>query len=153
VNSRRLTRRRRAEAYADPALHAVVAAAVARPLGRRPLAAAVAASALIDLDHLVAARSLDTSAWLSLPRRPPTHSVAAVAASGALVGALGGVHYGWATFAGLLSHILRDAVDAETPLLWPWSGGVRLSERVLVLGTAGLILGSWALSRATAGRG
>jgi membrane-bound metal-dependent hydrolase YbcI (DUF457 family) len=145
-----LSRRRRIDAYADPALHAAVAAAVALPLGRRALATSVAASALIDLDHLVAARSLEPDAWLTLPRRPPTHRVAAVAASGALVGALAGARYGWATFAGLLSHVLRDAVDAETPLLWPWAGRERLPERALVLGSAGLTLGSWALSRARA---
>jgi membrane-bound metal-dependent hydrolase YbcI (DUF457 family) len=148
-----VSRRRRADAYADPALHAVVAGAVALPLGRRAQAAAVAASALIDLDHVVAARSLELRAWLTLGRRPPTHSLAAATASGALVGALAGGRYGWATFAGLLSHVLRDAVDAETPLLWPWAGRERLPARVLLVGSAGLTLGSWALSRARAAGG
>ena len=144
------SRRRRAEAYADPVLHALVAAAAALPLGRRPLAAAVAASVLIDVDHVVAARSIEPAALWTLARRPPSHSAAAAVASGALVGAVGGPRYGWAAFGGLLSHVLRDAVEGKTPLLWPWASRERVPERVLLLGSAGLMLGSWAISRATA---
>jgi membrane-bound metal-dependent hydrolase YbcI (DUF457 family) len=53
-------------------------------------------------------------------------------------------------FGGLLSHILRDAVEGKTPLLWPWAKREHAPERVLVLGSAGLTLGSWLLSRARA---
>jgi membrane-bound metal-dependent hydrolase YbcI (DUF457 family) len=142
------SRRRRAEAYADPVLHGLVAAAVALPLGRRPVAASVAAGFLIDVDHVVIARSIDPADLWTMRRRPLSHSATAAAATGALVGALAGRRYGWATFAGLLSHVLRDAVDGKTPLLWPWASQEHAPERVLLIGSAGLVVGSWAISRA-----
>jgi membrane-bound metal-dependent hydrolase YbcI (DUF457 family) len=144
------SRRRRAESYADPVLHGLVAAAVALPLGRRPVAASVAAGLLIDLDHVVVVRSIDPADLWTMPRRPLSHSATAAAASGALVGALAGRRYGWAAFAGLLSHVLRDAVEGKTPLLWPWASRERAPERVLLIGSAGLMLGSWAINRASA---
>jgi membrane-bound metal-dependent hydrolase YbcI (DUF457 family) len=141
------SRRRRAEAYADPLFHALVSAAVAVPLGRRAMTMSVAAGLLIDLDHPVAARSLAVDRMWTMPLRPPTHSVTVAVASGALVGAAAGPRYGWATFAGLLSHVLRDAVEAKTLVLWPWSARDRVSERTFLTGTAALALGSWALRR------
>jgi membrane-bound metal-dependent hydrolase YbcI (DUF457 family) len=144
------SRRRRAEAYADPVLHGLVAAAAALPLGRRPTVASVAASLLIDLDHVVVARSIEPAALWTLPRRPLSHSATAAAVSGALVGTVAGRRYGWAAFSGLLSHVLRDAVEGKTPLLWPWASRERAPERVLLIGSAGLMLGSWAISRASA---
>jgi membrane-bound metal-dependent hydrolase YbcI (DUF457 family) len=153
-----LTARRRLEAYADPLLHALVAAAVAAPLvprrGRGPLLAAVAAGTLIDLDHPVAARSLRLEAMLSLDARPPSHSAVVAVATGTAAAAAAGPVYGWAAFGGLLSHILRDAADdaAPTPLLWPWSATERCSRAVFLGGAAGLAAGSWAVSRASAGR-
>ena len=53
------SRRRRAEAYADPLFHALVSAAVVRPLGGRAMVTSVAAGLLIDFDHPIAARSLE----------------------------------------------------------------------------------------------
>lgn len=147
------SRRRRAESYADPVLHGLVAAAVALPLGRRSVAASVAAGLIIDLDHVVVVRSLDPADLWTMPCRPPSHSATAAIASGALVGTLAGRRYGWATFAGLLSHVLRDAVEGKTPLLWPWASREHAPERVLVLGSAGLMLGSWAISRHRAAGG
>jgi membrane-bound metal-dependent hydrolase YbcI (DUF457 family) len=140
------SRRRRAEAYCDPFLHALVSAAVVLPLGRRAIATSVAAGLLIDLDHPVAARSVALEPMWTLPRRPVVHSATVAAASGAAVGALAGRRYAWATFAGLLSHVLRDAVEGKTPVLWPWTDRRSVSTRTLVLGTAALTLGSWALS-------
>ena len=153
-----LDARRRAEAFADPLLHALVAAAVSAPLvprgGRGPLLAAVAAGTLIDLDHPVAARSLRLEAMLSLDSRPRSHSALAAAATGAAAAAAGGPVYGWAAFAGLLSHVLRDAADdsAPTPVLWPWPAPPRLSGEALVAAAAALALGSWAVSLGAAAR-
>jgi hypothetical protein len=142
------TVRRRAEAYFDPLLHGLVSAAVVAPLGRRAQVASVAAGLVIDLDHAVAARSFQVDKMWTMPVRPPTHSVTVAVASGGVVGALAGPSYGWATFAGLLSHVLRDAVEAKTHVLWPWSPRDRVSERAFVAGTAALALASWAFSRA-----
>jgi membrane-bound metal-dependent hydrolase YbcI (DUF457 family) len=144
------SRRRRAEGYLDPPLHALVAGAVALPLGRGPLTAAVGASFLIDLDHVVAARAIDPGSLWSLARRPPSHSASVAVVSGALVGAASGPCYGWAVFGGLLSHVLRDAVEGKTPLLWPFAGHEYAHERVLLAGSAGLLLGSWLISRFSA---
>jgi len=155
---RALTARRRVEAYADPVLHGLVAAAVAAPLvprrGRGPLLAAVAAGTLIDIDHPVAARSLRLEAMLSLDSRPPSHSAVAALATGTAAAAAAGPVYGWAAFGGLLSHILRDASDdtAPTPLLWPWPGSGRCSHGVFLGVAAALAAGSWAVSRAAPGR-
>jgi hypothetical protein len=144
------SRRRRAEGYLDPLLHALVAGAVALPLGRGPITAAVGASFLIDADHVVAARAIDPGSLWSLARRPPSHSASVALASGAIVGAASGPRYGWAVFGGLLSHVLRDAVEGKTPLLWPVAARERAPERVLLAGSAGLLLGSWLISRSSA---
>jgi hypothetical protein len=149
--TRPLSRRRRAEGYLDPLLHALVAGAVAVPLGRGPLTAAVGASLMIDADHVVAARAIDPGSLWSLARRPRSHSASAAVVCGALVGAATGPRYGWAVFGGLLSHVLRDAVEGKTPLLWPLAERERAPERVLLAGSAGLLLGSWLISRCSAG--
>jgi membrane-bound metal-dependent hydrolase YbcI (DUF457 family) len=141
------SRRRRVEAYSDPLLHGLVSAAVAVPLGRRAMGTSVTAGLLIDLDHPVVARSLALGPNITLASRPATHSATVAVASGALVGALAGRRYGWATFAGLLSHVLRDAAEGKTPVLWPWGPRERVSPRAFLGGTAALALGSWALSR------
>jgi hypothetical protein len=141
------SRRRRAEAYADPLFHALVSAAVVRPLGGRAMVTSVAAGLLIDFDHPIAARSLEVDRMWTMPVRPPTHSVTVAVVSGAAVGAMAGPRYGWAAFAGLLSHVLRDATEAKTLVLWPWTPRDRVSSRAFLAGSAALALGSWALSR------
>jgi hypothetical protein len=147
-------RRERLVAYGDPLVHALVAAAVVAPLVRRagsaPLLTAVAAGTLIDVDHPVAARSLDLRENLSLASRPRSHSFVAALATGVVGGAAGGPMHAWAAFAGLASHLLRDAGDgnAPTPLLWPFAPARQLGRVPALGGIAGLAAGSWLLSRA-----
>ena len=114
--------RRHLEAGADPFVHALLAAAVVAPLGRRPMLTAVVAGTLIDVDHAIAARSARPSAMLTLRTRPRSHTLLATLAAAAVGTAAGGPVHGWAGFAGLASHLLRDASDdaAATPLLWPF---------------------------------
>jgi len=158
VKRGRLTRRRRALAYADPLVHALIAAAVVAPLvparGRRPLAVAIAAATLIDLDHALAARSLRTKALLSLPARPPSHSIALALAAGTAAAAAADPVYAWAVSAALVSHLLHDAGDsaAPTPLLWPWAPARQIGRRRQLAGTAAVALGSLLVSRAAARR-
>jgi len=143
--------------YTDPLQHGLIAAAVAAPLvpraGGRVLVTAVAAAVAIDVDHAVAARSWRVSALISLPVRPRTHSFLGAAATGALVAAAAGPLHGWAAFSGLASHLLHDAGDraAPTPLLWPFAPARQLGRRPQLVGTAALVLGSIAISRAMAG--
>jgi hypothetical protein len=141
--------RRYVVAGADPFVHALLAAAVVAPLGRRPMLTAVVAGTLIDVDHAVAARSPRPSAMLTLRTRPRSHALLATLAAAALGTAAGGPTHGWAAYAGLTSHLLRDASDdaAPTPLLWPFRPAGQIGRVPAAAGVAALTLGSWALSR------
>jgi hypothetical protein len=156
-----LGRRRRGPSrlrvYSDPLQHALIAAFVVAPLvpraGSRVIATAVAAATVIDVDHAVAARSFRVRATTSLPARPRTHNVFTAVGAGAVVAAAAGPAHGWAAFSALVSHLLHDAGDtaAPTPMLWPVAAARQLGRRWQLVGTAGLALGSVAISRALAG--
>jgi hypothetical protein len=141
-------------AAADPFAHALLAAAVAAPLGRGAMRTAVAAGTLIDVDHIVAARSAHPRALIGLDTRPRSHALLGAVALGAVGAAAGGSTHGWAAFAGLASHLLRDASDAAapTPLLWPWLPPRQIGRAWAAAGVAALTLGSFAISRVAAGR-
>jgi hypothetical protein len=127
---------------------------VAAPLGRRPMVTAVVAGTVIDVDHAVAARSARPSAMLTLRTRPRSHTLLATLAAAAVGTAAGGPVHGWAAFAGLTSHLLRDASDdaAPTPLLWPLRPPRQIGRARAAAGIAALSLGSWAIRAAGAGR-
>jgi len=142
--------------YSDPLQHAAIAAAVAAPLvpraGRRVLVTAVAAATVIDVDHAIAARSLRLRATTSLATRPRSHSLLTALAAGTAMTAAAGPAHGWAAFGALVSHLLHDAGDdaAPTPVLWPFAPARQLGRRWQLAATAALMLGSVAVSRATA---
>ena len=146
--------------YSDPFQHAAIAAAVVAPLTlgapRRVLATAVAAAVVIDVDHVIAARSARPHHTTGLAQRPRSHSLLAAALAGALVAARAGPAHGWATFAALGSHLLHDAGDtaAPTPVLWPLRPARQLGRRYQLAGTLLLTTGSaaagFAASRARA---
>jgi hypothetical protein len=146
--------RRHLAAGADPFVHALLAAAVVAPLGRRPMLTAVAAGTLIDVDHAIAARSARPSAMLTLRTRPRSHALLVTVAAAALGTAAGGPVHGWAAFAGLASHLLRDASDdaAPTPLLWPWRPPRQIGRGWAAAGVAVLAVGSMVLGRRAAVR-
>lgn len=154
--ARRRSAARLVRLYTDPLQHAGIAAAVAAPLvpktGGRAVLTAVTAAVAIDVDHAVAARSVRVAALTSLSARPPTHSLVVALGAGATVAAATGPVHGWAAFAGLASHLLHDAADrsAPTPVLWPFAPARQLGRRRQAVGTAALLLGSIAVSRATA---
>ncbi len=143
--------------YSDPLQHAAIAAAVAAPLvpraGRGVLVTAVALATVIDFDHAVAARSLRVHATTSLSTRPRSHSLLTALVAGGAVTLAAGPAHGWAAFGALASHLLHDAGDqgAPTPVLWPFAPARQLGRRWQVAATAALVLGSVAVSRATAG--
>jgi hypothetical protein len=144
-----LTARRYLLAAADPLAHALLAAAVAAPLGRRAMVTAVVAGTAIDVDHVVAARSLRPAAMLTMPTRPRSHALAATAVAAAAGVLAGGPVHGWAAFAGLGSHLLRDASDdgAPTPLLWPLRPPRQIPRRWAAVGVGALALGSVVVAR------
>jgi membrane-bound metal-dependent hydrolase YbcI (DUF457 family) len=105
-----------------------IAAAVACTLwlvpawGLRALLVSIAAATLIDVDHAIAAGSVDPARMMALGARPPTHSLAGVSLLGVLVLALFGWRAGFAAFAGATTHIVLDAnAPPGVPLLAPWS--------------------------------
>lgn len=142
----------RVQTYTDPLQHAAIAAAVVAPLGRRVIPTAVSAALAIDVDHVVAARSVRVRNTTALSVRPRTHSLVIAAGAAAVIGARRGPLHGWAAFAGLVSHFLHDAGDraAPTPLFWPFAPARQLGRRRQLVGTAALALASVAISRATA---
>ena len=152
MNRRPFAARRHLVAAADVPAHALLAAAVVAPLGGRAVRTAVVAGTLIDVDHVVAARSARPAAMLGLRTRPRSHALVATLAAAALGTAAGGPVHGWAAFAGLASHLLRDASDdaAPTPLLWPLRPPRQIGRARAAAGIAALALASLALSRASA---
>ena len=142
--------------YSDPLQHAALAALVVAPLAARTrqpvLATAVATALVIDLDHVVAARSARPRDMTALPARPRTHSLVTAAGVGCLAWAVAGPWHGWAAFAALGSHLLHDAGDraAPTPVLWPWRPAGQLGRCVQLAGTVALTMGSAAAGRRAA---
>ena len=142
--------------YSDPFQHAAIAAAVVAPLAPRAprgvLTTAVAAALLIDLDHVIAARSVRVRATTGLHQRPVSHSLLAAALAAGLVTARAGPLHGWAAFAALGSHLLHDAGDtaAPTPLLWPFRPARQLGRRRQIAGTLLLTTASAAVGYAAA---
>ena len=142
--------------YSDPFQHAALAALVVAPLAvrtrHRVLGTAVATALVIDLDHVVAARSARPRDTTALSARPRTHSLLAAAAVGCVAWAAGGPWHGWAAFAALGSHLLHDAGDhaAPTPVLWPWRPARQLGRRVQLAGTLALTIASAAAGQRAA---
>lgn len=102
--------------------------------GWRPLVSAIAAGILIDLDHAVAARSLDPLKMMSLAARPPTHSLVAAVLFGIVAGRLLGSVCGYAVGIGIVAHLLGDAIEpAGVPLLAPFVTNPRIQISVVVL--------------------
>ena len=147
---------KRVRVYSDPLQHAALAALVVAPLavrtGERVLGTAVVAALVIDLDHIVAARSARPRNTTALSARPRTHSLLTAAGVGCVAWAAGGPWHGWAAFAGLGSHLLHDAGDtaAPTPVLWPWQPPRQLGRRIQLAGTVALAIGSAAAARRAA---
>jgi len=142
--------------YSDPLQHAALAALVVAPLAartrQRVLGTAITAALVIDLDHVVAARSARPRNTTALSARPRTHSLLTAAGVGCVAWAAGGPRHGWAAFAALASHLLHDAGDraAPTPVLWPWRPARQLGRRMQVAGTVALTMGSAAAGRRAA---
>jgi membrane-bound metal-dependent hydrolase YbcI (DUF457 family) len=111
-------------AFADVLGHAAAALACTIWLWPRyglvPLLAAVLAGTFIDVDHAVAAHSLDPARMEALLARPPTHSLAFAAAMAGLGWFAFGLPTGYALAAGIVVHLLGDAMEpAGVPLLLP----------------------------------
>ena len=135
------------EALGDGAAHIATALAVIAPAlpfvadRRRFLAIAAVSAVAIDLDHVVAARSVALVPCMTMPHRPASHSLLT----------LGGLTYvaerAWpgtqtelAIALGLGSHLLRDLATGGAPLFLP-------SRIVAVARPTGALIGLGAFGR------
>lgn len=159
--------------FVDPPIHGLLALLVALPLlieslrpslangaakrGAEPdvvggtsrlwaVSAVLMSAILIDVDHFIAARSLSLDAALTLPMRPPSHSLTlALAVFCLAVLASRRLTFGYLLFAGLASHVLRDASGGATPFLWPLPG-YSLPWPIAGCGLLLLYFGAWAIA-------
>ncbi|TVR73656.1 MAG: hypothetical protein EA415_07155 [Sphaerobacteraceae bacterium] len=81
---------------------------------------AIGSAITLDLDHVLAARSLEVNSWMTMPSRPPTHSVAAMIGLAWLVERIAPGKRLWlAVSLGVGSHLLRDLATGGAPLWHP----------------------------------
>ncbi|MEZ4520544.1 MAG: metal-dependent hydrolase [Thermomicrobiales bacterium] len=138
------------EAISDAVAHLTTGLAIALPASayvREPerfLAVAGVSAVFIDLDHVVAARSIKLDPCMTMPKRPATHSVLAV---GGLAYVAERVEPGrqteLAVTLGLGSHLLRDLITGGAPLFMP-SHIVEIARHrglFMMMGTAAI--GRW----------
>lgn len=121
----------------DPSVHGLIALLLALPfyfyniIDFRVLAISVLLAVFIDIDHAIAAKSVDVSDMLKLSGRPITHSLLVnmiLSFSFAFIVKEKFVEYQnywllvYLFFIGFSSHILRDATDAGgTPWAYPFN--------------------------------
>jgi membrane-bound metal-dependent hydrolase YbcI (DUF457 family) len=122
----RQSRQKYIEAVCDGASHLMTGLAVALPASvfvenrRRFLAVSAASSVAIDIDHVLAARSVQLISCMSMPSRPASHSVLTLSALAYLAGkAWPGARTELAIGLGLGSHFLRDLATGGAPLFIP----------------------------------
>jgi hypothetical protein len=120
------TGRKRQEALSDGAAHIATALAVSIPAAplvehrRRFVLLSVLSAVLIDLDHVVAARSTALLRCMSMPTRPASHSLLTIGIGSYAAERLWpGTQSGLAITLGLGSHLLRDLATGGAPLFIP----------------------------------
>lgn len=81
---------------------------------------AIGSAVVFDFDHVLAARSLELNSWMTMPSRPPTHSLAAMIGIAWLVERIAPGKRLWlAVSLGVGSHLLRDLATGGAPLWHP----------------------------------
>jgi membrane-bound metal-dependent hydrolase YbcI (DUF457 family) len=81
---------------------------------------ALGSAVTLDLDHVLAARSFEVNSWMTMPSRPPTHSLGAMLAMAwAIERVAPGKRLWLAVFMGVGSHLLRDLATGGAPLWHP----------------------------------
>lgn len=145
---------RRPEAVADALAHLTTGLAVALPATpfvknpERYLAVAAVSAMFIDLDHVVAARSIKLNSCMTMPSRPASHSVLAVGSLAYLTERLQpGRQTELAVTLGLGSHLLRDLVTGGAPLFMPSRIVEIQKHRGLFMMVALAAAGRWYIQR------
>jgi membrane-bound metal-dependent hydrolase YbcI (DUF457 family) len=81
---------------------------------------ALGSAVLLDLDHVLAARSLAVNSWMTMPSRPPTHSFGTMILLAWATERLNPGKRLWlAVLLGIGSHLLRDLSTGGAPLWHP----------------------------------
>ncbi len=81
---------------------------------------AVGSAVTLDLDHVLAARSFEVNSWMTMPSRPPTHSLGGmIALAWAVERMAPGKRLWLAVMLGVGSHLLRDLATGGAPLWHP----------------------------------
>ena len=131
------------------AIHGVISLAAVGPIvwraRRRELYAALAfaGGSAIDLDHFIAAGSLNLHTIETMSGRPDTHSLIFAVGLGLLAFALmRRAIAGWSVFAVTLAHLLFDAAGGSEHFLYPFSRLDGLPWIVCPLGTIAVAVAS-----------
>lgn len=141
---------KRHEALGDGAAHLTTALAVALPAvpfvkdRRRFLVTAALSAVAIDLDHVVAARSLELIPCMTMPGRPPSHSVLTLGALTYMAErAWPGTQSDLSIALGLGSHLIRDLATGGAPLFIPRRivAAARPQAAVMIVGLG--LVGRW----------
>ncbi|HEY7966085.1 MAG TPA: metal-dependent hydrolase [Solirubrobacteraceae bacterium] len=137
------------------AIHGVISLAAVAPIvqrSRRRLAYAALAfvgGSAIDLDHFIAAGSLNLRTIETMSGRPDTHSLIFAVGLGLVAFALTRrAIAGWSVFAVTLAHLLFDAAGGSEHFLYPFSGLDGLPWITCPLGTIALAVASAAIAAA-----
>ncbi|MEX2425438.1 MAG: hypothetical protein WD401_01625 [Thermomicrobiaceae bacterium] len=81
---------------------------------------AVGSAIMLDLDHVLAARSLEMNSWMTMPSRPPTHSLGTMILIAWVAERMNPGKRLWlAVMLGIGSHLLRDLATGGAPLWHP----------------------------------
>lgn len=117
---------RKAEALSDGGAHLATALAAALPAvpyiehSGRFVAATMISGMVLDLDHVIAARSVALVPCMSMPQRPPSHSVLTVGIFTYLADrAWPGTQTELAIALGMGSHLIRDLGTGGAPIFLP----------------------------------
>ena len=104
---------------------------------------------ILDIDHFIAAGSLNLHTIETLSGRPDTHSIVfALALSAATGVATRRWLAAWAVFAANLAHLLYDGAGGNEHVLYPFTSVDGLPWLLCPLGTLALLAASAVLARA-----
>ncbi len=105
---------------------------------------------ILDIDHFIAAGSLNLHTIETLSGRPDTHSILFVAALSAVTwAATRSWLAAWSVFAVNLAHLLYDAAGGNEHVVYPFTSVDGLPWLLCPLGTLALFAASTAIARAT----
>ena len=136
-------------------IHGVIAVIAVAPILWRSRhrfiygALAFAGGFVLDIDHFIAAGSLNLHTIETLGGRPDTHSIVFIAVLSVAAGLLmRSREAGWAVFAVNLVHLLFDGAGGSEHVLYPFTGVDGIAWLLCPLGTLACLAVSGLIARA-----